>query len=126
MCSFEVGWSTYYPTKGTEKLGTEIDAFDSKGLLDIFGYCWYRSQVTSESLKQKIDKKRGNSEFSGAGLKPRTLVKLEFHFCQGGPSKLNSTQRCLDANANRGHGLQFQNLIVTGVKGQAKNLGVRF
>ena len=42
-----------------------------------------------------------------AGLKPRTLVKLEFHFCQGG------------------HGLQFQNLIVTGVKGQAQSLGVQ-
>lgn len=42
-----------------------------------------------------------------AGLKPRTLVKLEFHFCQGG------------------HGMQFQNLIVTNVKGQAKNLGVQ-
>lgn len=42
-----------------------------------------------------------------AGLKPRTLVKHEFHFAQGG------------------HGMQFQNLIVTGVKGQAKSLGVQ-
>ncbi|CAE7038474.1 unnamed protein product [Symbiodinium natans] len=42
-----------------------------------------------------------------AGLKPQTLLKLEFRFEKGG------------------HGLQWQNLIVTGVKGQAKDLGVQ-
>eukprot|EP00439_Symbiodinium_sp_Y106_P069866 s1687_g12.t1 len=42
-----------------------------------------------------------------AGLKPQTLLKLEFRFAKGG------------------HGLQWQNLIVTGAKGQAKDLGVQ-
>jgi len=41
------------------------------------------------------------------GLKPRTLVKLEFHF------------------SARGHGMEFQNLIVSNAKGQAKDLGVQ-
>ena len=29
---------------------------------------------------------------SGAGLKPRTLVKLEFHFCQGGQRPTSTSQ----------------------------------